>query len=61
VISQGSQFGLGTYFPKHSREHEREADLLGAQIAARAGYDPRQMASMFRTIQQRAVAAGRNG
>jgi predicted Zn-dependent protease len=53
VISQGSQVGLGTYFLKYSREYEREADLLGAQIMARAGYDPRQMANMFRTIQQR--------
>jgi len=52
VISQGSQFGLGAYFLKYSREYEREADLLGAQIMARAGYDPRQMASMFRTIQE---------
>jgi predicted Zn-dependent protease len=58
VISQGSQFGLGTYFLKYSREYEREADLLGAQIMARAGYDPRQMANMFRTIQQR---SGNNG
>jgi hypothetical protein len=52
VISQGSQFGLGAYFLKYSREYESEADLLGAQIMARAGYDPREMANMFRTIQQ---------
>src|SRR5688572_10848337 len=52
IIAQGSQFGLGTYFLKYSREYEREADLLGAQIMARAGYAPRQMANMFRTIQQ---------
>jgi len=58
VISQGSQVGLGTYFMKYSREYEREADLLGAQIMARAGYDPRQMANMFRTIQQRGGSQG---
>jgi hypothetical protein len=52
IISAGSQIGLGTYFLKYGREYEREADLLGAQIMARAGYDPRQMANMFRTIQQ---------
>src|SRR5687768_1176783 len=51
VIAQGSQIGLGTYFLKYGREYERQADLLGAQIMARAGYDPRQMANMFRTIQ----------
>lgn len=51
VIAQGSDVGLGTYFLKYSREFERESDLLGAQILARAGYDPRDMAQMFRTLQ----------
>jgi predicted Zn-dependent protease len=51
LIAQGSQFGLGTYFLKYGREYERQADLLGAQILARAGYDPRQMANMFKTIE----------
>ena len=60
VIAQGSQFGLGAYFLKYGREYEREADLLGAQIMARAGYDPRRMADMFRTIEQ-AEQAGRAG
>ena len=50
VISQGSQVGIGTYFLKYSREYEREADLLGVQIMARAGYDPRHLANMFETI-----------
>ncbi len=58
VIAQGSQFGLGAYFLKYSREYEREADLLGAQIMARAGYDPRQMANMFRTIQAQGGSRG---
>src|SRR5688500_3893405 len=52
VISQGSQIVPGVVFLKYGREYERQADLLGAQIMARAGYDPRQMANMFRTIQQ---------
>jgi beta-barrel assembly-enhancing protease len=51
IIAQGSQIGLGTWFMKYGREYERQADLLGAQIMARAGYDPREMANMFRTIQ----------
>jgi hypothetical protein len=58
VIAQGSEFGLGAYFLKYSREYEREADLLGAQIMARAGYDPRQMANMFRTIERQAGSRG---
>jgi hypothetical protein len=58
VIAQGSQFGLGAYFLKFSREYEREADLMGAQIMARAGYDPRQMANMFQTIQKQGGSKG---
>ena len=58
VISQGSQFGLGAYFLKYSRAYESQADLLGAQIMARAGYDPRQMANMFRTIEAQGGGSG---
>jgi hypothetical protein len=58
VIAQGSQFGLSAYFLKYGREYERQADLLGAQIMARAGYDPREMANMFKTIQ---AEGGRSG
>ena len=52
AVAQGTQFGLGTAFLRFSREFEREADLLGAQIMAHAGYDPRDMANMFETIEQ---------
>ena len=58
MIAQGSQFGLGAYFLKFSREYQREADLMGAQIMARAGYDPRQMANMFQTIQKQGGSQG---
>jgi Zn-dependent protease with chaperone function len=51
VIAQGTQFGLGTAFLRFSREFEKQADLEGAQIMARAGYDPRDMANMFKTIE----------
>ncbi len=52
IVSQGSQFGLGTWLMKYSREYEKQADLVGAQIMARAGYDPRDLARMFETIQK---------
>src|SRR4051812_11692790 len=58
VIAQGSQFGIGTYFMKFSREYEKQADLLGAQIMARAGYDPRDMANVFRTIEKESGPGG---
>jgi predicted Zn-dependent protease len=58
IIAQGSNFGLSAYFLKYGREYEREADLLGAQIMARAGYDPRRMADMFRTIERESEGRG---
>ena len=58
VISQGSQFGLGTWLMKYSREYERQADIVGVQIMARAGYDPRDLAQMFETIQKQGGSGG---
>jgi Zn-dependent protease with chaperone function len=58
AISLGSQFGFGTAFLKYGREYERQSDLLGAQIMARAGYDPRDMANMFQTIQAKGGSGG---
>jgi hypothetical protein len=52
IVAQGSELTLGTYFLKYGRDFEREADLFGAQMMARAGYDPRHMASMFETIER---------
>jgi Zn-dependent protease with chaperone function len=46
------------YFTKYSREYETQSDILGAQIMARAGYDPRELASMFRTIAQQGGGSG---
>ena len=50
AVGQGSQFGLGTYFLRYSREYEKQADLLGVQLMARAGYDPLDLMHMFQTI-----------
>lgn len=44
--------GAAAWLTKYSREYETQADILGAQILADAGYDPRDLANMFRTIQQ---------
>jgi Zn-dependent protease with chaperone function len=52
AIIQGSQFGLGTLLLRYSRDFEKQADLLGSQIMARAGYDPRDLAHMFETIER---------
>jgi len=50
--------GVGVYFLKFSREYETEADILGAQIMARAGYNPEDLANMFKTIEQQSGGGG---
>jgi Zn-dependent protease with chaperone function len=58
VIAQGTQFGLGAAFLRYGRDYEKQADLLGAQIMARAHYDPREMANMFKTIEKQGGPSG---
>jgi hypothetical protein len=61
AIAQGSQFGLGTLLLRYSRDFEKQADLLGAQIMARVGYDPRALARMFETIERESKSGGGSG
>ena len=61
LIAQGADFGLGTLLLKYSRDYEKQADLLGAQIMARAGYDPRDLAHMFETIEKESRSSGGGG
>ncbi len=42
--------GLNVVFLKFSRNDEYQADLVGAQLMARAGYDPMAMATMFELL-----------
>src|SRR5437867_1832806 len=58
VVAQGTQFGLGAAFMRFSRAYEHDADIEGSQIMARAGYDPRDMASMFKTIEAKGGGGG---
>ncbi len=50
-VGQLAQAPFAVYLLKFSREYETEADILGARIMANAGYDPRALAEMFRTIE----------
>src|SRR6185503_13460246 len=58
VLTAGSQIGAGLKRMQYSREFESQADILGAQILARAGYDPREMANMFKTIEREGGGGG---
>ncbi|PYS71447.1 MAG: hypothetical protein DMF69_10415 [Acidobacteria bacterium] len=57
-VGQLAQAPFAVYFLRFSREYETEADILGAQIMARAGYDPRDLANMFRTIEGQGGGGG---
>lgn len=59
IIGTGAQIGFGAGALKYSRKYETQADILGAQIMARAGYDPRDLAKMFQTIERQ--GGGRGG
>jgi len=54
VIGAIGGFGFNTTFLKYNLEAESEADALAARIMTRAGYDPREMTSFFRTLHRRA-------
>ena len=58
AAGQLAQLPIGAYFLRYSREYETEADLLGARIMANAGYDPRDLANMFRTIEAQGGGGG---
>ena len=53
-----SQVGVGVAFLRYGREYERQADILGAQIMANAGYDPRELANMFRILERQGNGGG---
>jgi len=54
VINAVGGFGLNALFLKYSRDAETQADILGAQMMARAGYDPMEMATFFELLRQQA-------
>lgn len=56
VIATGSRFGIGTAFLRFSREYEKQADILGSQIMAAAGYDPRDMAAVFKMLEEKGAS-----
>ena len=56
--AQLGMLGAQAWMTKYSREYETQADIVGARIMADAGYDPRDLANMFRTIAQEGGSRG---
>jgi Zn-dependent protease with chaperone function len=47
-------FGMNTLFLKFSRTDEEQADIVGAQMMAKAGYDPKDMVDFFEMLRSQA-------
>jgi Zn-dependent protease with chaperone function len=62
LLGQLTQLGIGLGFNsvllKYSRDAEKQADMLGAQMMANAGYNPMEMARFFEKL---AAQGGRGG
>ena len=52
IIQAVGGLGLNALFLKFSRSAETQADIIGTQMMAKAGYDPQRMASMFAMLRQ---------
>jgi len=54
IIGVVGGFGLNSLFLKFSRSIESQADIVGSQIMAKAGYNPIEMATFFGYLAQQA-------
>lgn len=61
AVGQAAGAGLQLLFLKYSRDDERQADQLGFRYMHKQGYDPRQMAEMFKTLDRYSAQAGGGG
>jgi predicted Zn-dependent protease len=52
VVGQMGQLAGAGLIASYSRTQEREADRLGQELAARAGWDPTAMAAFLRTLER---------
>lgn len=60
-IDQIAGAGLGLLFLKFGRDDERQSDELGFRYMLDRGYDPKEMASMFTTLERYGKIAGGGG
>jgi predicted Zn-dependent protease len=61
AVSGLAQLGVGMLFLSFSRENERQADALGVEYASRAGYDGKQLAAFFETLERMNPGSDRSG
>ena len=56
-----AQAGMSLLFLSYSRDNERQADDLGVLYSSKAGYDARNLANMFVTLERLNPGEGRDG
>jgi predicted Zn-dependent protease len=61
LVSGIAQFGVGMLFLSFSRDNERQADELGVEYASRAGYDGKELAGFFETLERMNPGSDRSG
>lgn len=60
-LSSLVEMGVGMLFLSYSRDNERQADALGVEYSAKAGYDPGEMAGFFSTLERMNPSSDRTG
>ncbi len=50
--------GLGLLFLKFGRDAERESDKLGVEYSSKIGYDAKEMAGFFNTLERKSAESG---
>lgn len=60
LAQMGAGLGANSLLLKFSRDAESDADLLGARMMAKAGYDPIEMATFFQKLEEEEKKAGRS-
>jgi len=61
ILSSLAQLGVGMLFLRFSRDNERQADDLGVEYSSKVGYDARQMARFFETLERMNPGSDRSG
>jgi predicted Zn-dependent protease len=58
ILGGVGKLASGLVLAPYSRDQEREADQIGIQLAAKAGWDPAGLPSMLRTLEREEALAG---
>lgn len=57
-FAEEAMLGMQLVFLKFSRDHEKESDRLGVEYSTKVGYDAREMAGFFSTLERMQTQGG---